>query len=59
VRARGRLAASYIAFLAHLPEEFSEVRDISLGKDEILVHGEESGQVVSVPASGIAAAGLV
>jgi len=58
VPARGRLTANYIAFLACLPEGFSEVRDISLGKDEILVHGKESGQVVTVPAAGIAAAGL-
>jgi hypothetical protein len=56
--ARGRLTASYIAFLAGLPEGFSEVRDITLGKDEILVHGKEASQVVSVAASGIAAAGL-
>jgi len=58
VPARDRLTATYVAFLAHLPEGFNEVRDISLGKDEIRVHGKESGQVVSVPASGIAAAGL-
>ncbi|SPE29270.1 conserved hypothetical protein [Acidobacteriia bacterium SbA2] len=56
--ARGRLTACYIAFLACLPEGFSEIRDISLGKDEILVHGKESGQVVTVPADGIAPAGL-
>jgi hypothetical protein len=44
--------------LAYLPEGFSDVGDISLGRDEILVHGKEFDQVVSVPASGIAATGL-
>jgi hypothetical protein len=58
VPARGRLTVRYVAFLAHLPEGFSEVRDISLGKNEILVQGNEPRQVVTIPASGIAAAGL-
>jgi hypothetical protein len=57
VPARGRLTARYVAFLAHLPEGFSEVRDISLGKNEILVQGRELDQMVTIPASGIAAAG--
>jgi hypothetical protein len=58
VPARGRLTIPYVAFLAHLPEGFGEVRDISLGKNEILVQGREPDQVVTVPASGLAAAGL-
>ena len=58
VPARGRLTALYVAFLAHLPEGFREVRDIRVGKDEILIEGGGPSQVVSVPASGIAAAGL-
>jgi hypothetical protein len=58
VPARGRLTIPYVAFLAHLPEGFSEVRDISLGKNEILVQGREPDQVVTLPASGLAAAGL-
>ncbi len=58
VPARGRLAISYIAFLAHLPEGFSEVRDIRLGKNEIVVEGREPSQVVTLPASGLAASGL-
>jgi len=56
--ARGRLTAPYVAFLAHLPDGFSEVRNISTGKGEILVEGSEPSQVVRVPASGITAAGL-
>ena len=58
VPARGRLTVPYIAFLAHLPEGFDGVRDISLGKNEILVQGSEPNQVVTLPASGLAAAGL-
>jgi hypothetical protein len=53
------LTIPYIAFLAHLPEGFGEVRDISLGKNEITVQGKETDQVVALPASGLAAAGLV
>jgi hypothetical protein len=49
---------SYVAFLAHLPERFNEVRDIRLSKNEIVVQGGEPDQVVTLPASGLAAAGL-
>jgi hypothetical protein len=59
VRARGRLAAGYIAFLAHLPEGFNEVRDISLEEDAIVVHGGEPDQEVRVSASGLKASGLM
>ena len=58
VPARGRLTIPYVAFLAHLPEGFSEVRDITLGKNEILVRGMSPHQMVVLPASGLAAAGL-
>ena len=58
VPARGRLTAAYVAFLAQLPEGFSEVRNISVGKDEILLEGSDSSHVVRVPASGISAAEL-
>jgi hypothetical protein len=57
VPARGRLTISYVAFLAHLPEGFVEVRDITLGKNEILIAGAAPDQKVSLPASGLAAAG--
>jgi hypothetical protein len=53
VPARGRLTIPYVAFLAHLPEGFGEVRDISLGKNEILVRGREQNQAVTLPASGL------
>jgi hypothetical protein len=52
------LTIPYVAFLAHLPEEFSEVRNISLGKNEILIKGGEPDQVVTLPAVGLVAAGL-
>jgi hypothetical protein len=52
------LTIPYVAFLAHLPEGFDEVRDISLGKNEILVQGREQNQVATLPASGLVAAGL-
>jgi hypothetical protein len=58
VRACSRVTTSYVAFLAHLPEGFSEVRDIHLSKTEILVQGKEPDQAIRVPASGLAAAGL-
>jgi hypothetical protein len=41
-----------------LPEGYSEVRDIRLGKNEVLVQGGEPDQVITLPASGLAAAGL-
>jgi len=52
------LTIPYVAFLAHLPEGFSEVRDITLSKNEILIQGTALDQMVSLPASGLAAAGL-
>ena len=58
VPARGRLTIPYVAFLAQLPEGFREVRDISLRKNEILVQGREPDQMVTIPASGLAAVGL-
>jgi hypothetical protein len=58
VPARGRLTIPYVAFLVHLPEGFVEVRDISLGKNEILIQGMGPDQMVSLPASGLAAVGL-
>ena len=58
VPARGRLTVRYVAFLAHLPEGFREVRDISLDKNQIRIQGGEAGQVITVPASGLATLGL-
>jgi len=59
VPAHGELTIPYLAFLAHLPEGMNEVREISLGKKEILVQGGAPDQLVTLPASGLAAWGLV
>jgi hypothetical protein len=58
VPARAQTTIGYVAFLADLPEGFREVRDIRLGRNEIRIHGGEAGQVITVPASGLAALGL-
>jgi hypothetical protein len=58
VPARGELTIPYLAFLAHLPDGLNEVREISLGKKEILVQGRAPDQAVTLPASGLAAWGL-
>jgi hypothetical protein len=57
VPARGRVTISYLAFLAHLPEGFTDIRDITLGKNEILVQGAAPDQKVSLPASGLGQVG--
>jgi hypothetical protein len=58
VPARGKVTIPYVAFLTQLPEGFVEVGDIRLGKNEILIQGGVPDQVVTVPASGLAATGL-
>ena len=59
VPACGRVTVSYVAFLAHLPEGFSEVRDIRLSKKAVHIQGKDPNQEISVPASGLAASGLI
>lgn len=59
VRARGRVTAKYVAFLAELPEGFREVRNISFEEGAIVVHGGEPDQEVRVSASGLKASGLM
>lgn len=59
VAAGSRKTIQYIAFLAHLPEDFENVRDITLSKNEIIIHGIERGQVYHVAASGLGGTGLV
>jgi hypothetical protein len=56
VAARGSKTVRYVAFLAQVPSGFGEVRDIELAESEILVHGSGRGQLVPVPASGLATA---
>ena len=59
VRARGRVTANYVAFLAELPEGFREVRNVSLEEGAIVVQGGEPDQGVRVSASGLKASGLM
>ena len=58
VPACGRVTISYLAFLAHRPEGFGEVRDVRVSKNTIHVQGGEPRQEISVPASGLTAMGL-
>jgi hypothetical protein len=59
VAARSRKTVQYVAFLAHLPEEFARVRDITLSRNEIMVRGIERNQVHRLRASGLQGTGLV
>jgi len=59
VPAKGTVTAPYLAFLAQVPEEFGNVRDIQLGKNEIIVLGSNRRSSFTVPASGLADLGLV
>lgn len=54
VSARGRLTADYVTFLATVPPDFGEVRDVTLEKDAILVQGSAQKLPVRVPARGLA-----
>jgi hypothetical protein len=58
VPARGRKTIRYAAFLAHLPSDFRNVRDVKLAGDKILIQGS-GHELVTIPAAGLAAAGLV
>ncbi len=58
VPARGKKTIHYIAFLAHLPPDYGDVRDIQLERDEIVVTNSRRKPVARVAASGLAGAGL-
>jgi hypothetical protein len=55
VPARGSLTADYATFLALVPPDFGEVRDITLEAGAILAHGTTLKQPVQVPAAGLSA----
>jgi hypothetical protein len=57
VPAKGKLTVGYFSFLTQVPEEFGGVRNIELGKDEILIHGSGRRSTVRLPAAGLAANG--
>ncbi|HXJ95562.1 MAG TPA: hypothetical protein VMT20_22190 [Terriglobia bacterium] len=61
IRARGRMTASYVAFLIRVPEAFNAVGNVRLSRDEIQVTGSAGGkrQSLRIPAAGLAQAGLV
>jgi len=54
VSARGSLTADYVTFLANVPPDFGEVRDVTLEKDTILVQGSAQKLPLRVPARGVA-----
>jgi hypothetical protein len=54
VPAKGKLTARYISFLAHVSEDFVVVRDIQLGKNEILIKGDGRRSALRLPATGLA-----
>jgi hypothetical protein len=54
VPAKGKVTASYITFLAQVPQQFAGVRDIQVGKNEILIQGSGRRSSLHLPASGLA-----
>ncbi|HXH50067.1 MAG TPA: hypothetical protein VNM47_12050 [Terriglobia bacterium] len=58
VPARGRKSIRYLAFLAQIPSELAEIRNIGIEGNEIVVRGKEKGTVVKVPAPGLSGFGL-
>jgi hypothetical protein len=57
VPAKGRITASYMSFLAQVPENFGEVRDILVAEKNIVVRGSVRGASLRLPASGLAGDG--
>ena len=54
VPAKGKTTASYLSFLAQVPEDFGGVRDIQVAKNEILIQGSGRRSSLHLPASGLA-----
>jgi hypothetical protein len=54
VPAKGKTAASYLSFLAQVPEDFGVVRDIQVAQNEILVQGSGRRSSLHLPAAGLA-----
>jgi hypothetical protein len=59
VPARGKTTASYVSFLAKVPEKFGVVRDIEVAKSEIVIQGSGRRSSVRIPASGLTENGWV
>lgn len=58
VPARGRKTVRYLAFLAKLPSDLTDVREIETESDEIVVHGKRKGVEARVFAPGLSRFGL-
>jgi hypothetical protein len=54
VPAKGKARASYLSFLAQVPEDFGGVRDIQVAKEEILIQGSGRRSSLHLPAAGLA-----
>jgi hypothetical protein len=54
VPAKGKVTASYVSFLAQVPQDFGGVRDIQLAKNEILIQGSGRRSTLHLPAAGLA-----
>jgi hypothetical protein len=58
VPAGGRKTVRYLAFLAPVPKEFTDIRTIEIDCSEIVVHGKGKGVSVRVAAPGLSNFGL-
>jgi hypothetical protein len=58
VPARGRKTVRYLAFLAQLPSELTEIQTIGIERNEIVVRGKNKGAAVRVSAPGLSSFGL-
>jgi hypothetical protein len=58
VPACGRKSVRYLAFLAQVPSELAEIRNIMIEGNKIVVRGKEKGVVVKVSAPGLSSFGL-
>jgi hypothetical protein len=57
VPAKGKTTVSYLSFLAQVPEDFGEVRDIQVAGKEILIQGSGHRTPLRLPAAGLAGNG--
>jgi hypothetical protein len=58
VPAKSKVKARYIAFLAHVPENFGLVRDVRMASKEVVVTGSGSRGELRLKATGLAASGM-
>ncbi len=59
VPARGQKTVHYLSFLAEVPPDFGDLKDIRLAKNEILLQGSGRREHVPLPATGLENTGLV